>query len=383
MRNFSSRFLPSLIAAGMISATPIIAFADTTVKVGFAAPLTGQYASYGKDLQYGVQLALEDAKAKGIKVDGKAVNFELIAEDDQGDPRVAMQVGQMLVDKGSNFIVGHFNSGTTIPASALYEKAGIPDVNPTSSNPTVNQRGFKNLFSTITNDAQNSGAAARYAVTVQKAKRIAIIDDRTAFGQNQADEFERTVKAAGGNVVAHEYTSNTAVDFRPQLTTIKGLAPDFIFVSNSNPQAALILKQMRSLGIRATYVGGGGVNTTAFIELTGSISEGAYAWEPGRPLESNAAGKDFAARFKKRFGVDVLAYAQFGYDSALVAIKAMQEANDISPAAIRGKLQTIQYEGVTGPISFHSDGSRKDAASTVYQVKDGKWVPVHTETAGS
>ncbi|AFT90289.1 branched-chain amino acid ABC transporter substrate-binding protein [Paraburkholderia phenoliruptrix] len=383
MRNFSNLVVCSLFAAGIIGVGSSPAFADTTVKVGFAAPLTGQYAAYGKDLQYGVQLALEDAKTKGIKVNGQPVNFELVAEDDQGDPRVAVQVGQMLVDKGVNFIVGHFNSGTTIPASALYDKAGVPDVNPTSTNPSLNQRGLKNLFSTITNDAQNSGAAARYAVNVQKAKRIAIIDDRTAFGQNQADEFERIAKAAGGNIVAHEYTSNTAVDFRPQLTKIKGLTPDLFYVSTSNPQAALIFKQMRSLGLRATYVGGGGVNTAEFINLTGSNSEGAYAWEPGRPLESNAAGKDFAARFKKRFGVDVLAYAQFGYDSAWVAIKAMQDANGTSPADIRGKLQTIQYQGVTGPISFNADGSRKDAASTLYQVKNGKWVPVHTETAGS
>ncbi|CAD6560796.1 branched-chain amino acid ABC transporter substrate-binding protein [Paraburkholderia sabiae] len=383
MRNFSSLLLRGLIATAISSSAPTLAVADTMVKIGFAGPLTGQYASYGKDLQYGVQLALEDARAKGININGQPVSFELIAEDDQGDPRVAVQVGQMLIDKGSNFIVGHFNSGTTIPASALYERAGIPDVNPTSTNPSLNQRGFKNLFSTITNDAQNSGAAAKYAVNVQKAKRIAIIDDRTAFGQNQADEFERIAKAAGGNVVAHEYTSNTAVDFRPQLTTIKGLTPDLIYVSTSNPQAALIAKQMRSLGLRAAYVGGGGVNTTEFINLTGPSSEGDYAWEPGRPLESNAAGKNFAERFKKRFGVDVLAYAQFGYDSTLVALKAMKEANSTSPAAIGAKLQTIQYDGVTGQIGFNADGSRKDAASTLYQVKNGRWVPIHTEAGGS
>jgi branched-chain amino acid transport system substrate-binding protein len=376
---FAKNFTPIAVAVGaLLGLAPLASHADTVVKIGFAAPLTGPNANYGKDLENGVKMALDDAKAQGIKINGQPATFELVAEDDQADPRTGAQVAQKLVDEGVSVVVGHFNSGTTIPASTIYEKAGIPDIDPAATNPTISGRGFKNIFMVISSDAQNAGTAGAYAVEVTKAKRIAIIDDRTAFGQGEADEFAKAVKAKGGNIVGREYTTNQATDFKTQLTNIKAKNPDLIFVGALNPQAAGIMKQMNQLGIKAQYVGGGGVKDIDFIKLAGDVSEGAMAWEYGRPLDSTPVGSRFAERFKQKFGEDVLSYAPFGYDAAWTAIKAMQAANSTKPDDYRPKLQSIDFDGITGHIAFNPDGSLKNGSSTVYQVKGAKWVTVKT-----
>lgn len=367
--------------ATLLACAPLTASAQggPIIKIGFAAPLTGANASYGKDLQNGVQLALDDAnKAKDNLIGGKSVTFELVAEDDQADPRTGVQVAQKLIDQGVSVIVGHFNSGTTIPASQLYEKAGIPDIDPAATNPVISSRGFANMFMVISSDAQNAGSAGTYAVKTTKAKRIAILDDRTAFGQGEADEFEKAVKAAGGNLVAHEYTTNQATDFKTQLTKIKAASPDLIFFGGLNPQAAGVMKQMRALGINAQFVGGGGVKDIDFIKLAGDTSDGAMAWEYGRPLESTSEGKTFADRYKQRFGMDVLSYAPFGYDAAMAAIKAMKTAGSSSPDAYRPALKTISFDGITGKIAFLQTGALKNGSSTLYQVKSGQWMAVTT-----
>lgn len=377
---FVKMSIPIAVAAGtLLAAMPLSASAEITVKIGFAAPLTGPNANYGADLKSGVMLALEDAKAEGVKIDGQPVEFELLAEDDQADPRIGVQVAQKLVDNGVAVVIGHFNSGTTIPASQIYEKAGIPEIDPAATNPVITSRGFANIFMVISSDAQNAGMAGTYAVKTTKAKRVAIIDDRTAFGKGEADEFEKAVDTAGGHIVAHEFTSSQATDFKTQLTALKGANPDLVFVGALNPQAAGIMKQMRALGMRAQFVGGGGVKDVDFIKLAGDAAEGAMAWDYGRPLESTAGGKTFAERFRKRFGTDVLSYAPFGYDAAMTAIKAMVDAKSISPDVYRRKLEAIDYRGITGHIAFVETGALKYGSSTVYQVKNKQWATIATK----
>lgn len=147
---FAKTLTPVAVAVGaLLAIAPLAARADTVVKIGFAGPLTGPNANYGKDLENGVKMALDDAKAQGVKINGQPVSFELMAEDDQADPRVGVQVAQKLVDEGVSVVVGHFNSGTTIPASELYEKAGLPDIDPAATNPTISGRGYKNIFMVI------------------------------------------------------------------------------------------------------------------------------------------------------------------------------------------------------------------------------------------
>ncbi|KQR76566.1 amino acid ABC transporter substrate-binding protein [Burkholderia sp. Leaf177] len=370
-----------IACAAALGALPLSAAAENIdVKVGFAAPLTGANAGYGKDLQNGVQLALDEANAKKIQIGGKTANFTIQAEDDQADPRVGVQAAQKLVDGGVAVVVGHFNSGTTIPASQVYQNAGIPVIDPAATNPTITERGFDNVFTVISSDAQNAGNAGTYAVKVTKAKKIAIIDDRTAFGQGEADEFEKAVKAAGGSIVARQYSDNQTVDFSAQLTALKGAGADLIFFGGLDRQAAAVAKRMKQLSVNAQLVGGGGVMDADFLKLAGDTAEGVMAWEYGSPLEKMPQGKAFADKFQKRFGVAILSYAPFGYDAAWAAINAMEKAGSIDPKVYRPVLKAISFPGITGTIAFDDKGALKNASSTMYQVKSGAWVPIVTKS---
>lgn len=371
----------AMFVGAIFAITPLASFADDLpVKIGFAAPLTGANAGYGKDLENGVRLAIDEANAQKIKIGDKVAQFELVSQDDQADPRIGVQAAQKLVDSGVAVVVGHFNSGTTIPASQVYEQAGIPVIDPAATNPIITGRGFANTFMVISTDGQNAGNAGAYAVDVTKARRIAIIDDRTAFGQGEADEFEKAVKAHGGTIVAREYTDNHAVDFSTQITKIKGTNADLVFFGGLDNQAAGFARRMKQLGLNAQLVGGGGVMDPDFIKLAGDAADGVMAWEYGRPLAQLAGGKDFSAKYKKRYGEDILSYAPFGYDGAWAAIKAMQQARSSSPATYRPVLKAIDFDGVTGKISFDNTGALKSGASTLYQVKNGAWVPIITKS---
>ncbi|SAL37509.1 extracellular ligand-binding receptor [Caballeronia udeis] len=350
------------------------------VKFGFAGPLTGMSASFGKDLQDGVQLALNDANAQKILIGGKPVKFSIVAQDDQADPRVGVQVAQKLLDSNVAVVIGHFNSGTTIPASAIYQQAGMVMINPGATNPIINQRGFDHIFSVLGTDDDNAGRAAKYAVRVSKAKRIAILDDRTAFGQGEADHFDKVVKAEGGSIVDRQYCDDKTVDFSAQLTALKGANIDLLFFGGLDRQAAGVAKRMKQLGMTAQLVGGGAVADSDFLKLAGPAGEGVMAWEPGSPLENLPTGKEFGARFQRTFGLPAQSYAPFGYDATWAAIKAMQKADSVDPKVYLTAVKDISFTGVTGPIAFESNGALKGGSSTLYQVKQGKWVAIVTQT---
>jgi branched-chain amino acid transport system substrate-binding protein len=381
------KFRHSLLSVSIASALALLSqqaaqAADSTdVKVGFAAPLTGVNAGYGKDLQNGVQLALDDAAAQKVQIAGKPAHFNLVVQDDQADPRIGVQAAQALVDQNVSVVVGHFNSGTTIPASVVYDKAGIPVIDPAATNPTLTSRGLANMFMVIATDGQNAGNAGKYAVDVTKAKRIAIIDDRTAFGQGEADEFEKAAKANGGTIVAREFTNDKAVDFSAQLTKIKSTNADLVFFGGLDAQAAMLVKRMRQLGIRAQFLAGGGVMNANFIKLAGNAAEGASVWEYGQPLSRLAKGKQFETKFRQKYGVDMLAYAPFAYDATWIAINAMQKANSTKPADFNGALKGTRYDGITGTIAFTNTGDLKNPSSTLYEVKNAAWQPVTTQSA--
>ncbi|MGV2290164.1 branched-chain amino acid ABC transporter substrate-binding protein [Trinickia sp. YCB016] len=368
------------VAASLMLATGVAGAQEIVVKVGVAAPLTGGGAAYGKDLQNGVQMAVDEANAAHPTVGGKPVKFVVEAQDDQSDPRVGVQAAQRLVDDKVAFVIGHFNSGTTLPASQIYAKAGIAMITPSATNPAITQAGLKTVYRVIATDAQNAGNAGAYAATVTKAKRIAIIDDRTAFGQGEADEFEKAVKANGGTIVDRQFTNDKAVDFSSQLTAIKSNNPDLVFFGGLDAQAAMLVKRMRQLGIKAQFLAGGGVMDANFIKLAGDAANGASVWEYGQPLASLPKGNAFEAKFKQKFGTDILAYAPFAYDAAWIAIKAVESANSAAPADINAALKTTSYDGITGKIAFTQTGDLKNPSSTLYQVKNDAWVAVTTKS---
>src|SRR3954469_19916908 len=211
------------IFAGSVSAQ------DMVVKIGHVAPTSGGIAHLGKDNENGARMAIDELNAKGVTIGGKKAKFELVPEDDAGDPKQGTAVAQKLVDSKVNGVIGHLNSGTTIPASKVYNDAGIPQISPSATNPKYTRNGYKTTFRVVADDVHLGGTLGRYAVKELKGKSIAVIDDRTAYGQGVADEFEKGVKGAGGTTVSHQFTTDKATDFTAILTQIKSKKPDVVF----------------------------------------------------------------------------------------------------------------------------------------------------------
>lgn len=355
------------------TATPAPATSDT-VKIAHSAPLTGNNAHFGKDNENGTRMAIDEINAEGgADIGGKKIKFELVSEDDQADPKTATTVAQRFVDMKVAGVIGHMNSGTTIPASKIYADAGIPQISPSATAVAYTAQGFKSAFRVMSNDAQQGKVLGDYAVKKMAAKKVAIIDDRTAYGQGLADEFEKAAKAAGAEVVKREFTTNQETDFNAILTSIKGAKPDLIFYGGMDAQAAPLKKQARKLGVSAKIMGGDGSQTPEFIKLAGTDAEGMVSSSPGQSKESMPGGAEFLTKFKAKFGVDVNLYAPYNYDATKVMIEAMKKAGSTEPAKYLPELAKIEYKGVTGVISFDEKGDIKNGPITVYQVKGGKW----------
>ena len=345
------------------------------VKIGHVGPTSGAIAHLGKDNENGAKMAIEELNAAGIKLGGKAVKFELLAEDDGADPKQGTAAAQKLVDAKVNGVIGHLNSGTTIPASQIYNGAGIPQISPSATNPKYTRQGYVGAFRVVADDVHLGGTLGKYAVETLKGKNIAVIDDRTAYGQGVAEEFEKAVKAAGGNLVGHEFTTDKASDFNSILTTLKGKKPDVIFFGGMDAVAGPMLKQMKQLGINAKFMGGDGICTTELAKLAadGMSDDNVYCAEAGGVEGEQKAGMDkFRADFKTKFNADVQVYAPYVYDAVKVMAQAMVSADSADPAKYLPKLKDISYKGVTGSIAFDEKGDIKNGALTLYTFKGGK-----------
>jgi branched-chain amino acid transport system substrate-binding protein len=347
------------------------------VKIGSVAPLTGPQAHIGKDNDNGARLAVEEINAQGLKLGGKPVKLELISEDDQADPKTATIVAQKLVDGGAVAVIGHLNSGTTIPASKYYHDAGIPQISPSATAIAYTAQGYANAYRVMANDEQQGRALGTYAVKTMNARAIAIIDDRTAYGQGLADEFEKAVKASGGQVVAREYTNDRATDFTAILTSIKGKAPDLVFFGGMDPQGGPMAQQMKRLGMTARFLGGDGIQNVNFVKLAGADAEGVTASSPGLPLESMPGGPGFKKKFEAKFG-QIQVYAPYAYDAVMVLADAMRRADSAEPAKVLAQMPKTDLQGVSGQIRFDAKGDTTGGAVTLYQVKNGAWVVLET-----
>lgn len=362
-------------AAPAAAAAPA-AVAATVVKIGHVGPTSGAIAHLGKDNENGARMAIEELNAAGVVIDGKKVTLELLAEDDAGDPKQGTAVAQKLVDSKVAGVIGHLNSGTTIPASKIYSDAGIPQISPSATNPTYTRQGFKTAFRVVADDTQLGGTLGKYAVGTLKGKAIAVIDDRTAYGQGVAEEFTKAVEAAGGKVVAKEFTTDKATDFNAILTTIKGKKPDVVFFGGMDAVAGPMLKQMKSLGIKVKFMGGDGICSTELVKLAGdSIADDQLfcAEAGGVEGEAKVGMEEFKTKFKAKFNADVQVYAPYVYDSVKIMVAAMVKANSADPAKYLPVLAaTTDYKGVTGPITFDEKGDIKNGALTLKTIRGGK-----------
>jgi branched-chain amino acid transport system substrate-binding protein len=286
----------SAVAALALFAVCNVASADTVVKIGHVAPLTGGSAQQGKDNENGARLAIEEINAKGLVINGQKVTLELDPQDDAGDPRTATQVAQKLVDDKVVAVVGHETSGTSIPASKIYSDAGIVQISPSATNPTYTLQGFKTTYRVVATDAQQGPALASYAAKAMKVKTVAVVDDSTSYGQGLANEFEKSAKALGLNVVSHDATNDKAVDFRAILTKIKGENPDAIMYGGMDATGGPFAKQAKQLGMRAKILAGDGVCTSSIAALAGNGTDNIVCSEAGMGLEKMDGGAAFEAK---------------------------------------------------------------------------------------
>ncbi len=356
------------------AAAPAPAAAAVEIKIGHVAPLTGGIAHLGKDNENGARLAIDEANEAKIKIGGKEAKFVLVAEDDQADPKVGTTVAQKLVDGKVAGVVGHLNSGVTIPASAIYHQAGIPMITGSATNPQLTEQGFNNIFRVVGRDDQQGPAIASYLASSRKPKVVAVIDDATAYGEGIANEVEKTLKADKIRVLPRENGTDKTTDWNAILTKLRGRKPDAVFYGGMDATAGPLLKQGRELGIKAVFAFGDGACTDKMKELAGEAAEGLLCSQAGIPAQ--AADKKFLDAYKKKFNTDPILYAPFTYDAANLIIESMKKADSADPAKYLAELHKISYQGASGKIEFDEKGDRKDAEMTIFTMKGGKIEPI-------
>src|SRR2546430_7744911 len=320
------------------------------VKIGHVGPLTGGIAHLGKDNENGARLAVEEANAARTRIDGKEVKFTFVAEDDQADPKTGTTVAQKLVDAKVAGVVGHLNSGTSIPASPIYNQAGIPVISGSATNPKLTEQGIKNQFRVVGRDDHQGPAIATYLANERKPKLVAVVDDASAYGEGIANEVEKTLKAANVKVLPREKGTNKTNDWKAVLTKLRGRNPDAVFYGGMTSTAAPLLKPGRELGMKAVFSFGDGACEGEMVKLAGEATEGMLCSQAGIPVA--AASEKFLDAFKKRFNADPIIYAPFTYDAANLLIEAMKQANSADPARYLPVLQKNDFPGAAGRNSL-------------------------------
>jgi len=346
---------------------------SAVIRIGSAAPLTGEIAHLGKDNENGVRMAVDEINAAGgLKVGDKTYKLEMVGEDDKADPREGTLAAQKLVDEGVIAVVGHLNSGTSIPASRIYADANIVQISPSATNPKYTEQGFKTTYRDVANDNQQGSVLATYAAGEMKAKRVAIVDDRTQYGQGLADVFERVAKEKGLEVVDREFTTNKASDFNAILTKIRATKPDLVMFGGMDSTAAPIARQMKELGINATLLAGDGACSPEFIKIAGDAATVMTCSTAGESLTKMPKGADFERRYKEKFGTETQLYSPYSYDAVFVIADALKRAGKVDRAALVAAMPQTNLDGLSGHIAFDGRGDLRNGAISLYNVKDGK-----------
>ena len=362
--------------AGLASAQDV-----QVVKIGHVAPVSGPQAAYGKDNENGARMAIEDLNAQNVVIGGKKIKFELLAEDDAADPKQGAAAAQKLCDAKVAGVAGHLNSGTTIPASKIYNDCGIPMITPSATNPNLTKPGYKNVFRLLANDNALGAGLAFYAADGLKLKTVAVIDDRTAYGQGVAEVFKNTAKQKGMTVVEEQFTTDKAVDFMAILTAIKAKNPDAIFFGGMDPQAGPMLRQMEQLGLtRQKYFGGDGICTMDLIKQSGGAKtlENVICAEGGASLDKMPGGKAWKSQVRRQVSrASSRSTARTCMTPSCVLVDAMKRANSADPKVYTAQIGKTNFKGVTTTVQFEPNGELKNPAMTLYTYKDGKKIALN------
>jgi branched-chain amino acid transport system substrate-binding protein len=355
----------SLFAAALLVSGVVVAD-DQVFKVGISGPLTGPQVAIGKDDENGARMAIEKVNAQGVFVDGRKVRFELVSVDDAADPRTGMMVAQNMIDAGVRLSLGPYNSGVAIPTSKLLNDANVLMAT-VATNPQVTAQGLPNVFRIAASDSQIGARMGEYASGVLKLRRMAVIDDRTAYGQGVADEFVKAARGHGIEIVDREYTSDKATDFSAILTKVKSFRPDGIFYGGYYSQGGPLLKQMTRLAMNQALLGGDAICNDELGRLAGSAVDGrAFCALGGPVLASTEAGRTFKAEYAKRYNTDPLTYSSSMYDGVMLLAAAVKDANSTDVQNVRASLLRIGLKGAAGHYSFNDNHDLKESPITIY-----------------
>lgn len=368
------------VVAAIAAVAGVASAQEQVVKIGHVAPVSGAQAHYGKDNENGARMAIEDLNAQGVTIGGKKIKFEIQAEDDAADPKQGTAAAQKLCDSKVAGVVGHLNSGTTIPASKVYHDCGIPMVTGAATNPALTKPGYNTTFRIIANDLALGAGLAHYAHDTLKLKSFAVIDDRTAYGQGVADVFAKVSKELGMKQVDQQFTTDKATDFMAILTAIKSKNPDAIFFGGMDPQAGPMLRQMEQLGMaNVKYFGGDGVCTSEIAKLAAGAKTlgNVICAEGGASLGKMPGGTAWKARYDAKYPGQFQVYSPYTYDATMLLVDAMKRANSVDPKVYLPELAKSNFKGVTANISFEKTGEMKNPAITLYNYIDGKKTPLN------
>nr|WKF56277.1 Leucine-, isoleucine-, valine-, threonine-, and alanine-binding protein [Paraburkholderia busanensis] len=363
-----------LVAADCRAAT------SEVVKIGFAAPLTGPLAQYGKATEAGAQLAIAELNAKPVRVNGQPVQLVLESRDDAGDPRTATLVAQSFVDDRVVAVVGHMTSGTSVPASRIYSHAGIAQLSPGATSPVYTHQGFATAFRLVPTDASQGAVLAKYAAHTLHVRSVVLVDDQSEYGKSLASAFEQTARENGITVFRHEAVSAYAMDFRALLTTLKSARPDAILFSGYINTGVLFARQAHQLGLHAMLLGGDGLCDDALASLVGRGADGLICSTAGVDYRHGERGAAFERHFIQAFGTGSSGFAPYAYDAIYLIADAMTHANSTQAARILQTLPTESLDGATGRIAFDRYGDLRDQVITIYRYHAGKRDAVFVDT---
>ncbi len=360
---------------------------ETTVKIGIGAPLTDGAVALGEGIVRGAELAVSQAN-ESQELKDLGIKIETTQGDDRGKPEVGTNVAQQFVsDQTLVGVVGHLNSGVSIPASKIYAQYNVVQVTPASTNPSLTiGNDVDNVFRTCTIDSVQGPYAADAAFNDLGYKTVFVVDDSTPYGTGLAAAFKEQFEKNGGKTVGFEKTSDKDTDFKALVTNIKGKNPDFVYYGGIYNSGALLSKQMKEGGVAKPLMGGDGLYDAEFVNLAGTAGEGDFCTSVGLPLDQLPQGAEFKTAFEKAYpGKEIAAYDAYAYDAAQVIIKGIVAAagevgaDKLTSAdgkkAIIAAVAKTNFEGLTGPVAFDENGDTTNKAITLYTVKDGAWGP--------
>ncbi len=340
---------------------------EETIKIGVAGPMTGDQSKMGIDMKNAVELAVKEWNQKG-GVLGKRI--ELIVEDDQHDPKQAVSIANKLVNAGIAGIIGHFNSSASIPASSVYNKAKIPMITPASTNPQLTEQGFTNVFRVCGRDDQQGLVATTFVVNALKLKRVAVLHDKTTYGQGLADEF---VKSLGKRAEVVYYTGiiQGDKDFRAVLTALKGRGAELLYFGGIYPEGGLLVKQARDLGINIPFMSGDGVIDQKFVEIAGPASEGSYLTFSPDP-EHLTSAEDFLKIYRSNYG-EPGPYSIYAYDATNVLLHAIDIVKTVDGPAVSKAIHEMNHSGALGELQWDEKGDILKSPYVVWITRNGKF----------